>query len=61
MFFKYASNLLQNVSNECMLKSFACEDDEIASLYRSIASRIDGLIRRIGVESTSSASSIIDD
>ena len=53
MFFKYASNLLQNISNECMLRSFACEDDEAAALYRNIASRIDGLIRRIGVESTS--------
>jgi hypothetical protein len=52
MFFKYASNLLQNISNECMLKSFACEDDDAAALYRNISSRIDGLIRRIRVEST---------
>ena len=52
MFAKYASNLLQNISNECMLRSFACRDDEDAALYRNIANRIDGLIRRIGVEST---------
>lgn len=51
MIFKYASNLLQNISNECILKSFACKDDELAGLYRSISSRIDGLILRIGVES----------
>jgi hypothetical protein len=50
MFAKYASNLLQNVSNECMLRSFACADDDAAALYRNISSRIDGLIRRIGVE-----------
>jgi len=55
MFAKYASNLLQNISNECMLKSFACEDDEAAALYRSISSRIDGLIRRIGVENSGGA------
>lgn len=61
MFFKYASNLLQNISNECMLKSFACEDDEIASLYRSIAGRIDGLIRRIGVENTGRTAFIEND
>lgn len=61
MFFKYASNLLQNISNECMLRSFACEDDEAAALYRNIASRIDGLIRRIGVESTGGTALIEND
>lgn len=56
MFFKYASNLLQNISNECKLKSFACKDDDIALIYRNIASRIDNLIRRIGVEDASGKS-----
>jgi hypothetical protein len=50
MFFKFASNLLQDISDECMLKSFACVSREDAEMYRSIASRIDWLIRRIGVE-----------
>ena len=50
MFFKYASNLLQNISNECMLKSFACKDEEVSVMYRNIANRIDGLIRRMKVE-----------
>ena len=50
MFFKYASNLLQNISNECMLKSFACKDEEMSAMYRNISSRIDGLIRRMKVE-----------
>ena len=61
MFFKYASNLLQNISNECMLRSFACKDDEAASLYRNIASRIDGLIRRIVVENTGGTALIDND
>jgi hypothetical protein len=61
MFAKYASNLLQNISNECMLKSFACEDDEEAALYRNISSRIDGLIRRIGVENTGRSALIDND
>jgi hypothetical protein len=52
MFAKYASNLLQNIYNECMLRSFACRDDEAAALYRNIASRIGRVIRRIGVESS---------
>jgi hypothetical protein len=61
MFLKYASNLLQHVSNECMLKSFACKDDDAAALYRNISSRIDGLIRRIGVENTGEIQSTEND
>ncbi|MCK9567659.1 hypothetical protein M0R72_01755 [Candidatus Pacearchaeota archaeon] len=61
MFFKYASNLLQHVSNECMLKSFACKDDDAVALYRNISSRIDGLIRRIGVENTGEIATIEND
>lgn len=52
MFSKYASNLLQNVYNECMLKSFACADEQLASLYRNIARRVDDLIRRININNT---------
>lgn len=55
MFFKYASNILQNISNECMLKSFACADGEKASLYRNISDRIEGLISRIRVEDSGKA------
>ena len=61
MFLKYASNLLQNISNECMLKSFACKDEAAIAMYRSIASRIDNLIRRIGVENASGKSFIDND
>ena len=50
MFFKYASNILQEVSYECMLKSFACENTEDAKMYRSIAHRIDKLIGKLAVE-----------
>ena len=50
MFFKYASNILQEVSDECMLKSFSCENQEDARLYKSIAQRVDWLITQIGVE-----------
>lgn len=50
MFFKYASNILQDLSDECMLKSFSCENQEDAKLYKSIARRVDWLITQIGVE-----------
>lgn len=61
MFSKYASNLLQNIHDECMLKSFSCTDDGLASIYRSISDKIDGLIRRIRVESSSQVSLIEHD
>jgi hypothetical protein len=41
---------MQDVSDECMLKSFASKNREDADMYNRIASRIDWLIRRIGVE-----------
>lgn len=50
MFLKYASNLLQDISDDCMLKSFACQNDEDSKLYCDISRRIDWLITRIGVE-----------
>jgi hypothetical protein len=52
MFFKFASNILQEISDECMLKAFACENPETARLYESISNRLDWLIARIGVEET---------
>lgn len=52
MFFKYASNLLQDLSNDCLLKSFACKNEEDSKLYLDISRRIDRLITRIGVEKT---------
>ena len=51
MFYRYASNLLKNISNECMLKSFASKDEDISSMYNKIAIKIENLIRRMGVES----------
>lgn len=50
MFLKYASNLLQDISDECMLKSFSCNNEEDSKLYRSISQRIDRLLTKIGVE-----------
>jgi hypothetical protein len=50
MFLKYASNLLQDLSNDCMLKSFACKNEEDSLMYRDVARRVDWLIARIGVE-----------
>lgn len=50
MFFKYASNILQEISDECMLKSFSCTNAEDASLYKKIAERIDALILRMAKE-----------
>ncbi len=50
MFLKYASNLLQDLSNECMLKSFACKNEEDTKLYQNISRKIDWIITRIGVE-----------
>jgi hypothetical protein len=61
MFFKYASNLLQNIANECLLKSFACKDDEVADLYRNISNRLNGLVLRMGVEHVSGAVNTEDD
>jgi hypothetical protein len=60
MFLKYASNLLQDISDECMLKSFACNNEEDSKLYRSISQRIDRLITRIGVEESVKAASKSD-
>jgi hypothetical protein len=50
MFLKYASNILQDISDECVLKSFACQNNEDAKLYSNIARRIDLLLTRIEVE-----------
>lgn len=50
MFFKYASNVLQEISDECMLKSVMCKDSKEAYRYRNIARRIDHVINRIAVE-----------
>lgn len=50
MFLKFASNILQEVSDECVLKSFSSPNEEDREMYKNIANRIDWLIRRIGVE-----------
>jgi hypothetical protein len=61
MFFKFASNILQKISNECMLKSFACIDEDAAAMYRNISGRIDNLIRRMGIETIGGTEIITDD
>jgi len=50
MFRKFASNILKEVSDECVLKSFSCRNEEDREIYKNIANRIDWLVRRIGVE-----------
>lgn len=50
MFLKFASNILQEVSDECTFKSFSSKNEDDREMYKNITSRIDWLIRRIGVE-----------
>lgn len=50
MFYKYASNILKDLSDKCLLKSFACGNEDDAKMYKSISERIDTLIGKIGVE-----------
>lgn len=50
MFFKYATNVLQEISDECMLKAVGCKDPKEAYRYRNIARRIDNVINRMAVE-----------
>ena len=50
MFLKYASNILQDLSTECMLKSLATSNEDDAEMLRSISVRLDGLVRKMGVE-----------
>ncbi len=55
MFHKFASNILQDIADECMLKSFACKDDVQAELYRSVSSRLDWVVSKLAVEEGSEA------
>jgi hypothetical protein len=57
MFAKYASNILKSISNDCLLKSFACKNEDDSQMYASISSRIEWLINRLGVEKDSIESS----
>jgi hypothetical protein len=44
MFTKYASNLLQGIYEECMLKALSCKNKQKAQDYYNIAERIDKII-----------------
>jgi hypothetical protein len=50
MFYKYASLILQEISDECMIKSFTSGNVDDSNMYRKIAGKVDALIQRIGVE-----------
>lgn len=50
MFFKFASNILQDLSNECRLKSFATLNAEDAKMYEDISKRLDALVENIEVD-----------
>lgn len=52
MFYKYASLILQEISDECMIKSFTSGNVDDSNMYRKIAGKVDRLIQRIGVEDT---------
>ena len=52
MFYKYASNVLQELSDECMLRSYGCKNSNDAELFKSISHRIDWVITKIAVEKT---------
>jgi hypothetical protein len=50
MFKKYAYNVLQDLSNECLLKSLASKDLEVSEVYQNISRKIDWMVRKLGVE-----------
>jgi len=52
MFYKYASLILQEISDECMIKSFTSGNVDDSNMYRKIAGKVDRLLQRIGVEDT---------
>lgn len=50
MFFKYASNILNDIHDRCLLKSFATKNEDDAVLYRKIAHNIKLCANMISVE-----------
>ena len=61
MFYKFASNVLIDISDKCLLKSFSSSDKEVSEMYRGISNRINGLLMRMGVEEKASAVSKINE
>ena len=55
MFYKFASNILRDIADKCLLKSFASSDNDVAEMYRGISNRIEGLLSRMGVEEKAQA------
>jgi hypothetical protein len=60
MFKKFASNILQDLSDECHLKSFVAKHPEDQEMYRSIAERIDLVIKKLAVETFGEDSTQVD-
>lgn len=50
MFKKFASNTLQDLADRCLLKAFACDNQEDSEAYRKISSKINGLAAKLEVE-----------
>ena len=55
MFYKFASNILRDIADKCLLKSFATSDKDVAEMYSGISNRIEGLLARMGVEEKAQA------
>jgi len=47
---KYASQVLEDLSNECLLKSLASTDEKEKKAYAAISDRIGSAIRKLKVE-----------
>ena len=50
MFYKFASNILRELSDECALRSFATKDPELKKIYSSISSRLNWVLKKTEVE-----------
>jgi hypothetical protein len=53
MFYKFASNILRDVVNECELKSFSVKDEDLRKIYCKIAEKLNWVIEKLGVENPS--------
>jgi hypothetical protein len=48
MFNKFASNILQDVYNECIFRSLSCKNEEDSVLYKKIAEKIYYVMEKLG-------------
>lgn len=50
MFKKYASNILIDLSNECIIRSLSSNNPDEKDLYRKISNKIEMILFKLGVE-----------